>query len=41
MALVDIAATGEDNLLNSDQIKELVKEELNYREKQLSALKMK
>ena len=39
MALVDIAATGSDNLLNSDQIKDLVTEELSYREKQLIRLK--
>ena len=39
MALVDIAATGEDNLLNMDQIKDLVTEELTYRERQLLRLK--
>jgi len=39
MALVDIAATGADNLLSSDQIKDLVTEELSYREKQLIRLK--
>ncbi|MBU0679190.1 MAG: ATP-dependent helicase [Verrucomicrobia bacterium] len=39
MALVDIAATGEDDLLNTDQIKELVEDELTYREKQLLRLK--
>jgi SNF2 family DNA or RNA helicase len=39
MALVDIAATGSDDLLNPDQIKDLVTEELSYREKQLIRLK--
>ncbi len=39
MALVDIAATGEDNLLNMEQIKDLVTEELTYRERQLLRLK--
>lgn len=39
MALVDLAATGEDDLLNTDQIKNLMKDELTYREKQLLRLK--
>ena len=39
MALVDIAATGEDNLLDMEQIKDLVTEELTYRERQLLRLK--
>jgi len=39
MALVDLAATGEDDLLNPDQIKDLLTEELSYREKQLLRLK--
>ncbi len=39
MALVNIAATGEDDLLNPDQIKDLVKDESTYREKQLLRLK--
>jgi SNF2 family DNA or RNA helicase len=39
MALVDIAATGADDLLNPDQIRDLVTEELTYREKQLLRLK--
>ncbi len=39
MALVDLAATGEDDLLNSEQIKDLLSEELTYREKQLLRLK--
>jgi len=39
MALVDLSATGEDDLLNTDQIKDLLKDELTYREKQLLRLK--
>jgi len=39
MALVDLAATGEDDLLNADQIKDLLKDDLTYREKQLLRLK--
>ncbi len=39
MALVDIAATGADNLLNPEQIHDLIEEELTYREKQLIRLK--
>jgi SNF2 family DNA or RNA helicase len=39
MALVDITATGADNLLNPDQIHDLIEEELSYREKQLIRLK--
>ncbi|MDF7824089.1 helicase-related protein [Pontiellaceae bacterium B12227] len=39
MALVDLAATGEDDLLNTEQIKDLLTEELSYREKQLLRLK--
>jgi SNF2 family DNA or RNA helicase len=39
MALVDVAATGADNLLNPDQIRNLVEEDLTYREKQLLRLK--
>ena len=38
MALVDIAATFEDNLLEPDEIKELIKSDLKYREKQLLRL---
>lgn len=39
MALVDIAATFEDNILKNDEIEELVKDELKYRDKQLLRLK--
>jgi len=39
MALVDITATGADNLLDPDQIEELIAEELTYREKQLMRLR--
>ena len=39
MALVDLTATGEDDLLNKDQIKDLLKDDLTYREKQLLRLK--
>ena len=39
MALVDIAATTEDNILNTEAIKELIKDDLKYRDKQLLRLK--
>ncbi|MGH9875593.1 MAG: helicase-related protein, partial [Pyrinomonadaceae bacterium] len=39
MALVDIAATQEDNLLNVDELEDLVKDDLKYRDKQLLRLK--
>lgn len=39
MALVDIAATNEDNILNAKDIEELVQNELRYRDKQLLRLK--
>ncbi|MEK7728132.1 MAG: helicase-related protein, partial [candidate division KSB1 bacterium] len=39
MALVDLTATGNDNLLNPQQIEELVADELKYRDKQLLRLK--
>ena len=39
MALVDIAATMEDNLLAPEQIQELVEDDLTYRDKQLLRLK--
>ncbi len=39
MALVDLTASGEDDLINSDQIKDLLKDDLTYREKQLLRLK--
>jgi hypothetical protein len=39
MALVDIAATVEDNVLQSSEIEELIHEDLRYRDKQLLKLK--
>ena len=39
MALVDIAATNEDNLLRPEDIEELITDELKYRDKQLLRLK--
>lgn len=39
MALVDIAATNEDNLLAGEDLKELVTEDLKYRDKQLIRLR--
>ncbi|MBN1370427.1 MAG: hypothetical protein JW987_00590 [Anaerolineaceae bacterium] len=39
MALVDIAATNEDNLLSNDELQELIKEDLKYRDKQLKRLR--
>lgn len=39
MAMVDLAASGADNLLAPDQIENLVAEELTYREKQLIRLR--
>ncbi|MDP8323190.1 MAG: helicase-related protein, partial [Candidatus Stygibacter australis] len=39
MALVDITATAEDNLLESDQIESLLKDDIKYRDKQLLRLK--
>lgn len=38
MALVDVAATGEENLLNAEQIEELIEEDLKFRNKQLKTL---
>ncbi|MEY4243865.1 MAG: hypothetical protein RLZZ245_1450 [Verrucomicrobiota bacterium] len=38
MALVDLTASGEDNLLASDQIEDLIKADLHYRNKQLKDL---
>lgn len=38
MALVDISGTQEDNLLNQEQIKDLVEDELKFRDKQLKRL---
>jgi hypothetical protein len=39
MALVDIAATFEDNILKTDEIEELIHEDLRYRDKQLLRLR--
>lgn len=39
MALVDIAATNQDNILNTKDIEELIHDDLNYRDKQLLRLK--
>ena len=39
MALVDIAATFEDNLLKPDDLEDLIKEDLRYRDRQLLRLK--
>jgi hypothetical protein len=39
MALVDISATADDNILKSDQIEELVSDDINYRNAQLLRLK--
>lgn len=39
MALVDVTATGEDNILNTEQIEDLVNEDLKYRDRQLKRLK--
>lgn len=38
MALVDVTATGEDNLLTNDQIEELITEDFKYRNQQLKRL---
>lgn len=39
MALVDLAATAEDNILQADDLQELITEDLRYRDKQLLRLK--
>ena len=39
MALVDIAATADDNLLAQENIKDLIQEDLKYRDQQLKKLK--
>ncbi|WP_340111974.1 helicase-related protein [Maribellus mangrovi] len=39
MALVDVTATADDNVLATDQISELIEEDLKYRNKQLKKLK--
>ncbi|EDY83482.1 Helicase conserved C-terminal domain protein [Verrucomicrobiia bacterium DG1235] len=38
MALVDLTASGEDNLLNSEQFQDLIEADLHYRNKQLKRL---
>lgn len=38
MALVDIAATGEENLLETDQLHDLIEEDLKFRNRQLKKL---
>lgn len=39
MALVDLAATADDNLLNTEEIEDLIKEDLKYRDRQLKRLR--
>jgi SNF2 family DNA or RNA helicase len=39
MALVDIAATQEDNILNVEELQDLIQDDLKYRDKQLLRLK--
>ena len=39
MALVDVTATADDNLLATDQIEELISDELKYRNQQLKKLR--
>lgn len=39
MALVDIAATAEDNILQAEDLRDLIQEDLRYRDKQLLRLK--
>ena len=39
MALVDVTATGEDNILNTEQLQDLIADDLRYRNKQLKKLK--
>ena len=38
MALVDVTATGEDNILNTEQLEELITDDLKYRNRQLKKL---
>lgn len=38
MALVDVTATGEDNILNTEQLEELITDDLKYRNQQLKRL---
>lgn len=39
MALVDLTASGQDNLLNTEQLEDLIESDLHYRNKQLKRLK--
>ena len=39
MALVDIAATAEDNILQTEDLEDLIKQDMRYRDKQLLRLK--
>lgn len=39
MALVDLTATAEDNVLKTDEVKELIDEDMKYRDQQLKRLK--
>ncbi len=39
MALVDVTATGEENILSNDQVEDLIEEDLKYRNQQLKRLK--
>ena len=39
MALVDVTATGEDNILNTEQLEDLIEEDLKYRNQQLKRLR--
>ena len=39
MALVDVTATGEENILNTEQLEDLIEEDLKYRNQQLKRLK--
>jgi SNF2 family DNA or RNA helicase len=39
MALVDLAATAEENLLSVEQVRDMIEDELTYRDKQLVRLK--
>ncbi len=38
MALVDLTASGDDNLLNAEQFEDLIEDDLHYRDKQLKRL---
>jgi hypothetical protein len=39
MALVDVTATGEDNILNTEQLEGLISEDLKYRNRQLKRMR--